>query len=253
MTNLRRKRILVTRGLEGRIEFRLGLGLKVDMETPLSPTLIRKAIRHLKSSDSVLAALIEKHGICTITPALDNPFHALVSSIISQQISANAARAIKGRIFDLLGGNRFTPEGILKMSPKNYKTAGLSRSKRDYIRKLTLAVRNGELEFNSLAGCDEEEVISKLVTLSGVGRWTAEMFLIFGLGKPDVLSVTDAGLRRAFRLAYNLQQIPSADEMILIGEPWRPYRSVASWYLWRVDLYYEGKGGDGVKKRNPDD
>jgi DNA-3-methyladenine glycosylase II len=201
---------------------------------PLDQSLIRKAIRHLKSSDRVLAALIEEHGTCTITPALDNPFHALVSSIISQQISASAARAIRGRMFDLLGANHFTPEGILKMASKDYRAAGLSRAKMEYVRELALAVKNGEFDFYSLAECEEEEIISKLVKLSGVGRWTAEMFLIFGFGKPDVLSVNDAGLKRAFKLAYNLQQMPSADEMISIGEPWRPYRSVASWYLWRV-------------------
>jgi DNA-3-methyladenine glycosylase II len=205
-----------------------------DMKKTLDPSLMRKAIRHLKSSDKVLALLIKEHGSCTITPALDNPFHALVSSIISQQISAHAARAIKGRIFDLLGAKQFTLESILKMSPKSYRAAGLSRVKIRYIRELALAVVNGELDFCSLVGCEEEEVISKLITLSGVGRWTAEMFLIFGLGRPDVLSVNDAGLKRAFKVAYNFQQMPSADEMISISEPWRPYRSVASWYLWRV-------------------
>ena len=196
--------------------------------------MIRKAVRHLRSSDPILAGLIKKHDTCTLSPTPDHPFHALVSSIISQQISATAARAIKGRMFDLLEINHFTPEGILKMSPRNYRTAGLSRAKMKYIRGLALAVRNGELDFCSLIGCEEEEVISRLMTLSGVGRWTAEMFLIFGLGNPDVLSVTDAGLKKAFKLAYNLEQVPSADEMISIGEPWRPYRSVASWYLWRV-------------------
>jgi len=204
------------------------------MEKLLDPSLIRKAIRHLKSSDRVLADLIKKHGPCNITPALDHPFHALVSSIISQQISAHAARAIKGRIFDLLGDKHFTPGGILKMSDKSYRAAGLSRPKVKYIRELALAVRNGELDFRSLTGCVEEEVITRLVKLSGIGRWTAEMFLIFGLGRPDVLSVNDAGLKRALKVAYHLQQVPSPDEMISIGEPWRPYRSVASWYLWRV-------------------
>ena len=204
------------------------------MEKPLDRFLIRKAVRHLKSADGVLAGLIKEHGLCTITPALDNPLHALVSSIISQQISAHAARAIKGRLFDLLRAERFTTEGILKMSPQTYRTAGLSRPKTEYIRGLALAVRNGELDFCSLAKCEEEEVISRLVALSGVGRWTAEMFLIFGLGRADVLSVNDAGLRKAFKVAYHLQQMPSADEMISIGKPWRPYRSVASWYLWRV-------------------
>ncbi len=120
------------------------------------------------------------------------------------------------------------------MSPGDYRSAGLSRAKTEYIRGLSLAVKNGQLDFSSLEDCEEEEVISRLVALSGVGRWTAEMFLIFGLGRPDVLSVNDTGLRRAFKLAYNLRQTPSADEMRSIGEPWKPYRSVASWYLWRV-------------------
>jgi DNA-3-methyladenine glycosylase II len=204
------------------------------MRKALDPSLIRKAIRHLKSSDRVLAALIEVHGTCNIKPALNHPFHALVSSIISQQISASAARAIKGRMFDLLDAKVFTPEGVLRMSPGDYRSAGLSRAKTEYIRDLSLAVKKGQLDFSSLADCEEEEVISRLIALSGVGRWTAEMFLIFGLGRPDVLSVNDTGLRRAFRLAYNLRQMPSADEMVSIGEPWKPYRSVASWYLWRV-------------------
>jgi DNA-3-methyladenine glycosylase II len=204
------------------------------MKEILSRTLIRRAIRHLKSSDRVLAVLIETHGTCNIKPALNHPFHALASSIISQQISAGAARTIKGRMFDLLGSKVFTPEGILKMSPGDYRSAGLSRAKIEYIRGLSLAVKKGQLDFSSLSKCEEEEVISRLIALSGVGRWTAEMFLIFGLGRPDVLSVNDTGLKRGLMLAYNLGQMPSADEMISIGEPWKPYRSVASWYLWRV-------------------
>lgn len=218
----------------GGIDFCLRLGLETDVTKPLDKALIRKAMKHLESSDRVLSALIKEHGPCTLAPALDNPFHALVSSVISQQLSAHAARAIKGRMFGLLGTEYFTPEGILEMSLKHYRTAGLSRAKIKYILELALAVKNGEIDLSSLAGFEDEEVISKLVTLSGVGRWTSEMFLIFGLGRPDVLSVNDAGLKRAFRLAYKLRQMPSADEMISIGETWRPYRSVASWYLWRV-------------------
>jgi DNA-3-methyladenine glycosylase II len=204
------------------------------MKKTLDRFLIRKALRHLGSSDRALSRLIMKHGPCTITPALDNPFHALASSIISQQISAHAARAIKGRLFDLLGTQVFTPQNVLKISAKSSKAAGLSRPKFEYLRGLALAVRNGELDFSSIAKWEDEEVITKLITFSGIGRWTAEMFLIFGLGRPDVLSVNDAGLKRGFKVAYNLQQAPSADEMISISEPWRPYRSVGSWYLWRV-------------------
>ena len=204
------------------------------MKKTLDRFLIRKALRHLESSDRALSSLIIKHGPCTITPALDNPFHALASSIISQQISAHAARAIKGRLFDLLGAQVFTAQNVLKISAKSSKAAGLSRPKFEYLRGLALAARNGDLDFASIAKWDDEEVITKLITFSGIGRWTAEMFLIFGLGRPDVLSVNDAGLRKGFKVAYNLPQAPSADEMISIGELWRPYWSVASWYLWWV-------------------
>lgn len=204
------------------------------MKKTLDKPLIRKAIKHLKSSDKVICEVIKKHGPCTIAPALDNPFHALTSSIISQQLSARAARAIKGRLFDLLGFERFTPENISKMSFNQFRSAGLSRAKIEYIRRLVSAVRNDEFDLSSFVNLEDEEIISKLTTFPGIGRWTAEMFLIFGLGRPDVLSVNDAGLKRGFKITYKLQQNPSEDEMVSIGESWRPYRSVASWYLWRV-------------------
>ena len=204
------------------------------MKNCLDRSLIRKAVQHLESSDRALSGLIVKHGPCTIKPSRDNPFHALASSIVSQQISAHAARAIKGRLFDLLGTQAFTPQNISKISAKNFRTAGLSRRKFDYLHGLASAVRNGDLDFASIATREDEEIISQLTAFSGIGRWTAEMFLIFGLGRPDVLSVHDAGLKRGFKVAYNLPQPPSADEMISISEPWRPYRSVGSWYLWRV-------------------
>src|SRR4030042_5384675 len=211
-----------------------GLGIKQMMKRTLDEPLIKKAIKHLKSSDKVLSSLIRKHGPCTIIPALDNPFHALTSSIISQQLSAHAARAIKGRLFDLLGVEHFTPRIILKMSSKTSRAAGLSQPKFKYIQRLASAVENGELNFESIAKYEDEEIISKLATFPGIGRWTAEMFLIFALGRPDVLSVNDAGLKRGLKISYKLPESPSEDEMISIGESWRPYRSVASWYLWRV-------------------
>lgn len=204
------------------------------MRNSLSKSLINKAIRHLTSSDKILSDFIIKHGPCLIKPSIDNPFHALASSIISQQISARAARAIKGRLFALLGTERMTPKKILKLSPKNFRAIGLSRPKSKYIRELALAVKKGDLDFPSISNSDDEIVIEKLTAFSGIGKWTAEMFLIFGLGRPDVLSTNDAGLRKGFKILYGLQDIPSPEEMISIGEPWRPYRSVASWYLWRV-------------------
>ncbi len=206
----------------------------MNKEKTIDQPLIKKAIQHLKSSDEVLSKLIKKHGQCTLSPAKNNPFHALTSSIISQQLSAAAARSIKGKLFSFLASEQFTPEGILKMIPRSFKEAGLSRTKQNYIMGIAFAVQHGELDFASLAECGDEDIISQLVALKGVGRWTAEMFLIFGLGRPDILSLGDAGLKRGFRLAYGLQQTPSADEMISISEPWRPYRSFASWYLWRA-------------------
>lgn len=139
---------------------------------------MRKALRHLESSDRVLSALIKKHGPCTITPALDNPFHALASSIISQQLSAHAARANKGRLFNLLGADLFTPENILKLPAKSARAAGLSQEKIDYIRGLALAVRDGEFDFASLPKCEDEVVITNLIMFPGIGGWTAEMFLL---------------------------------------------------------------------------
>jgi DNA-3-methyladenine glycosylase II len=204
------------------------------MKRLLDPSLIKRATRHLQSSDRVLSGLIKEHGPCTIAPALNNPFHSLVSSIISQQISASAARAIKARLFVFLRTEEFTSQNVLGISAKTSRFVGLSRPKLAYIRGLALAARKGDLDFASIAKYADEDVISKLITLSGVGRWTAEMFLIFGLGRPDILSVNDAGLKRGFKLAYHLPQLPAADEMISLSEPWRPYRSVGSWYLWRV-------------------
>jgi len=165
---------------------------------------------------------------------LDNPFHALASSIIGQQLSAHAARAIKNRLFNLIGDAYFTPERLLKLSPKKLRGAGLSLSKATYILNIAKALKKDEFSFSAIVNKKDEDVINELMALPGVGRWTAEMFLIFGLGRPDVLSVGDAGLKKAFKLTYQLQDTPSENEMTELSANWRPYRSVASWYLWRT-------------------
>ena len=205
------------------------------MENALNRNLIKKAVRHLSSADRILAEIIETHGPCTMQPVFNNPLHALVSSIVSQQLSVHAARAIKGRLFELIGEEIFTPDKIIsKLSARNVRAAGLSRSKYKCIRELALAANRGRIDFGSMKNRDDEGVIEELTAFSGIGRWTAEMFLILGLGRPDVLSTKDAGLRRGFKILYNLKETPSEAEMLSISEPWRPYRSVASWYLWRV-------------------
>ena len=204
------------------------------MEKCLNPFVVRKALKHLRSSDKALSELIEKHGPCSIKPSLDNPFHALASSIISQQISWRAARTIRARLLTLIGDAQFDPERLLKISPARLRGAGLSSAKATYILGIAKTLQKGAFSFSAIMNYKDEDVINELTALPGVGRWTAEMFLIFGLGRPDVLSVNDAGLKKGFELTYRLKNAPSASEMIELGERWRPYRSVASWYLWRA-------------------
>lgn len=203
------------------------------MKNSLNQQLIKKAIKYLKSSDQVISNLINKFGPCAIQPAIDNPFHAIASSIISQQLSSQAARSIKNRLFILQGENQFNPGFFLKIPIDDLRGAGLSRAKVEYIKGLALAIKKGSIDFSAISEYEDETAISKLVEIPGIGKWTAEMFLIFGLGRPDVLSVNDAGLKRGIRTEYELNQNPTADEMIAIGESWRPFRSVASWYIWR--------------------
>ncbi len=200
----------------------------------MNQSFMTKAVDHLRNSDTTLYTLIEKYGPCTLRPSLNNLFHALASSIISQQLSIHAAKAIEAKFLDSLGAQYFTPEDILKIPSTISPIVGVSKAKLRYIRGLALAVESGNLNFTSILKNKDEEIISKLISFSGIGTWTAEMFLIFGLGRPDVLSASDAALRKAFKVNYKLSEPPSAEEMISISKPWRPYRSIASWYLWRT-------------------
>jgi DNA-3-methyladenine glycosylase II len=204
------------------------------MQRTINQPLIRKAVKHLKDIDPALSEIIKKHGPCTLEPSREAPFHALVSSIISQQLSAVAARSIKTKLFSALKADQFSPDNILRLRPRFFKEAGLSGPKQGYLRGIALAVQKGEIDFDSLLQFREEEIITRLTALKGVGRWTSEMFLIFGLGRPDVLSLGDVGLKRGVKLVYGLEETPSEEEMNVISAPWRPYRSIASWYLWRA-------------------
>ncbi len=134
----------------------------------------------------------------------------------------------------MVDDDQFNPEMLLTLTDGAFQDIGLSQAKVNYIRGLSSAIINGKIDFKFIKKCNDDEVISKLCELKGIGRWTAEMFLIFGLGRPDVLSINDAGLKRGFKFAYQLQNVPSADEMITISNSWRPYRSIASWYIWRT-------------------
>ena len=192
---------------------------------------IRKAERHLAKVDAAMKRLIAKHGHCPLAQREYQPFHMLANSIISQQLSTKAAATIKRRVGEIVGVP-FQTDKVLSISNDKLRAAGLSQAKARYIRELAAHVSDGRLEFGEIISLGDEAVIEKLVEVPGVGRWTAEMFLLFGLKRLDVLAVGDAGLQRAARLLYGKKR-RSKTLLPRVAEAWRPYRSVASWYLWR--------------------
>jgi DNA-3-methyladenine glycosylase II len=198
----------------------------------------RRATEHLRASDPVLAGLIERVGKLPSSrdgrPERDDHYGALVRSIVGQQLSVLAARAIYGRLTDRYGGRPPTPAEILAEEPEELRAAaGLSRAKVGFLRSLAGHVTSGELELERLDRLADEEVISELVAVKGLGDWTAHMFLMFHLERPDVLAVGDLGIRRAIEQAYDLGELPAPAEVERIGEPWRPHRTLACRYLWR--------------------
>jgi DNA-3-methyladenine glycosylase II len=192
---------------------------------------IRRAERHLATVDPIMKRLIIKHGHCPIAEREFQPFHMLANSIISQQLSTKAAATIKQRV-GVLVGVPFQISRVLSASPEKLRGAGLSQAKTRYIRELATHVSDGRLEFNEIILLEDETVIEKLVVVPGIGRWTAEMFLLFGLKRLDVLALGDAGLQRAARTLYGKKR-KSETLLPRVAENWRPYRSIASWYLWR--------------------
>lgn len=195
-------------------------------------TVYQKARRHLARCDPVLKGLIGAVGPCTLWQN-PNRFAALVRSIISQQISTKAAAAIGARLEQALAPTGVIPEGILALSSEDLRAAGLSMNKARSLCDLAERVRNQTLPLDLLHDLPDEEVIARLVPVRGIGRWTAEMFLIFSLGRLDVLPVDDWGLRAGLQRAYGMEDPPAKARMVELAEPWRPYRSIATWYVWR--------------------
>jgi DNA-3-methyladenine glycosylase II len=196
----------------------------------------RAAVAHLRESDERLAEVIKRIG----TPKLGrepDAWRALSSSIIGQQVSVHAARAIRGRFAALVEGKDFpAPADVLVLSDEILRSAGLSGNKTLSLRDLAKHFEDGSLNARCLAKLPDEEVIATLIPVRGIGRWTAEMFLIFSLHRPDVWAIDDLGLQNAVRKIYNLSDLSSTQlraQMPQLAEPWRPYRSLASWYLWR--------------------
>jgi len=192
-----------------------------------------KARRLLMRRDPILAPVLRKHKTRSLldTPPMD-PFPALVRTITAQQISTKAAATIHGRLVALMPG-AVTPEAMLALTDEQFRAAGLSRQKIVYLRDLAAKVRSGELSAHTLHELSDEDVIKAIVTVKGLGRWSAEMYLMFRLHRPDVLPVDDLGIMTAIQRLYGLRKRPKPDRMKKIAEAWRPYRTVACWYLWR--------------------
>ena len=200
----------------------------------MTPTDYARARRLLLRRDPVLAALIRKHGVCGLAAAQRaDHFSALVRAIVGQQLSTKAAATIHRRLVDLVPGGQTTSVSIACLDDAQLRAVGLSRQKSAYLRDLCAKVEAGTLRLDALERMSDEEVIEALTKVKGVGRWTAEMFLMFRLHRPDVLPVGDLGIVNAVQKVYGLRKKPTADRITKIGEAWRPYRSVASWYLWR--------------------
>ena len=193
--------------------------------------------RALIAADPVLGRLISERG--AIDPATDrrrsrpDPYEALARAIVGQQLSTKAAASIWGKVLAVFGGKTPTPKQLIAAEPQALRDAGLSWSKVAYVRDLAERITDGDLDLKRLPQLDDDGVIEELTAIKGVGRWTAEMFLIFHLGRPDVLSTGDLGIRRAMQIAYELKELPPPVEMERIAEAWRPHRTLGCLYLWR--------------------
>jgi len=189
------------------------------------------AIIHLKRKDPVLRAIIDRVGDYRIE-FRDPDFETLVKSIVFQQLSGRVASVIFGRLAEAVGG-KLTPAGVLKLRPSRMRALGLSGQKTAYIRDLARHTRDGRLVFECLADLPDAAVIERLTQVKGIGVWTVHMFLIFALRRTNVLPTGDLGIRNAIRKAYDLDEAPSPSQVEAMAERWRPYCTVASWYLWR--------------------
>jgi DNA-3-methyladenine glycosylase II len=199
-----------------------------------------KERKALAAADETMAALIERVGQIDLEKRLErrgeerpaDAYGALLRAIVGQQLSTKAARTIYLRVLDIFGGTTPSPEQLLEASEEDLRGAGLSGRKVEYVRDLASHVLEGELELDRLDDLSDERAIEEIVAVRGLGQWTAEMFLLFHLRRPDILSGGDLGIRKAIQMEYGLEEMPSPTEVERLGERWSPYRSLASLYLW---------------------
>jgi DNA-3-methyladenine glycosylase II len=192
---------------------------------------MRTAVNHLKKSDPILASIIERVGSCRMQFG-EPQFHSLAETIVYQQLNGKAAVTIFNR-FATLAGEPLTPAGILKLTNEQMRAAGLSQQKSSYMRDLAEKTHSGALDFARLPDLSDDEVIQHLTQVKGIGVWTAHMFLMFSLRRPNVLPTGDYGVQMAMKKFYKKRKLPKPKDMEKIAKAWAPYRSVACWYLWR--------------------
>ena len=204
---------------------------------PTPPTLprgARRATEHLIQVDPILGTVIRRVGPFRLQrPTTGTHFDAVCRSIIYQQLSGKAAATIHGRVLGLYGGRAPLPHELAATTDEQLREAGLSRQKLSYLKDLAARVAGNDLPIEGLHELPDDDVIDALVRVKGVGKWTAQMFLMFRLGRPDVLPELDLGIQKAVQRAYHLRKRPLPERVLKIGAVWKPYRTVASWYLWR--------------------
>jgi len=200
----------------------------------VTPADYHRACRHLEARDPVLGAIIRRQGPCGMGRVKrTDSYRALVEAIVWQQLSIKAAATIYDRLLALFPVDRgLTPRAVGTMRRDRLRKAGLSWAKVDYLKDLSAKVNRGALNLTDLESETDDDVIEALTSVKGIGRWSADMFLMFRLGRPDVLPVGDLGIVKAMQRAYRMRKPPAPERMLKIARPWRPYRSVASWYLW---------------------
>lgn len=200
------------------------------------PFDLEKAEKVLAEADGEMAKAIEQYGSPTLTlETMESPFAALYRSILFQQLSTRSATAIFNRVKALYKNDTPAPKQTLEIADEVFRGAGLSRQKIKYVRDLALKTIEGTVPpLSELEKCTDDEIVERLTAVHGIGRWTVEMLLIFSMGRPDVLPVTDLAIRKGFQALYKTPDLPAPRDITRYGEKWRPYRSIASWYLWRV-------------------
>jgi DNA-3-methyladenine glycosylase II len=200
----------------------------------VTPDDYARARRLLLRRDPVLATIIKQHGPCGLGDALRvDHFAALVRAIIFQQLSTKAASTIHARLTALMPDGQVTPAAVAAITEEQFRGVGVSRQKAMYLRDLCEKLASGAVSLDDVDALDDEAVIAALTMVKGIGRWTAEMFLMFRLHRPDVLPVGDLGIVTAVQKAYGLRKRPTPDRLRRLGDAWKPYRSIACWYLWR--------------------